>query len=77
MLIYVPCAYLPVDTKAMDFIFEGKGISSPRQWRNAHNERCTSVQYQAIETLAKVMGTTKAGAIKHLILSKQGHEVKK
>ena len=77
MLIYVPGAYLPVDTEAMDFIFEGKGISSPRQWRNAHNERCTSVQYQAIETLAKVMGTTKAGAIKHLILSRQGPEVKK
>ena len=77
MLIYVPGAYLPVDTKAMDFIFEGKGISSPRQWRNAHNERCTPVQYQAIETLAKAMGTTKAGAIKHLILSKQGPEVKK
>ena len=77
MLIYVPSAYLPVDTKAMDFIFEGKGISSPRQWRNAHNERCTSAQYQAVETLAKVMGTTKAGAIKHLILSRQGPEVKK
>ena len=77
MLIYVPGAYLPADTKAMDFIFEGKGISSPRQWRDAHNERCTSVQYQAIETLAKVMGTTKAGAIKHLILSRQGLEVKK
>lgn len=77
MLIYVPGAYLPADTKAMDFIFEGKGISSPRQWRNAHNERCTPVQYQAIETLAKVMGTTKAGAIKHLILSKQGPEIKK
>lgn len=77
MLIYVLGAYLPTDTKAMDFIFEGKGIFSLRQWRNAHNERCTSVQYQAIETLAKATGTTKAGAIKHLILSKQGSDVKK
>lgn len=77
MLIYVPGAFLPADTKAMDFIFEGKGIFSLRQWRNAHNEWCTSVQYQAIETLAKAMGTTKAGAIKHLILSKQSPEAKK
>ena len=74
MLIYIPGAYLPVDTKAVDFIFEGKGMPFPRQWKEAHNERCTKAQHQAIEALAKAMGTTKAGAIKYLILNKQGSD---
>ena len=70
-LIYVPRAYLPSGAGAIGFIFNGEGKGSPMRWRQAHMEQCTEGQYRVIELLAGLMGTTKAGAVKYLLLDRQ------
>lgn len=70
-LIYIPRAYLPEDTGAIGFIFNDENEGRPREWRRAHVERCSKGQYRVIEAVARLAGTTKAGAVKYLLLSRQ------
>ena len=70
-LIYIPRAYLPEDTEAIGFIFNDENEERPRQWKRAHVERCSKGQYRVIEAVARLAGTTKAGAVKYLLLSRQ------
>ena len=70
-LIYIPRAYLPEDTGAIGFIFNDENEERPREWRRAHMERCSRGQYRVIEAVARLAGTTKTGAVKYLLLSRQ------
>lgn len=70
-LIYVPRSYLPSGASAIGFIFNDEGGGAPMRWRKAHMEQCTEGQYRVIGLLAGLMGTTKAGAVKYLLLSRQ------
>ena len=70
-LIYIPRAYLPEDTGAIGFIFNDENEERPREWKRAHVEKCSKGQYRVIEAVARLAGTTKAGAVKYLLLSRK------
>ena len=70
-LIYIPRAYLPEDTGAIGFIFNDENEECPREWKRTHVERCSKGQYRVIEAVARLAGTSKAGAVKYLLLSRQ------
>ena len=70
-LIYIPRAYLPEGTGAVGVIFNDENEERPREWKRAHVERCSKGQYRVIEAVARLAGTTKAGAVKYLLLSMQ------